>query len=211
VKLVFMDNIPNGFVPGQNYISDVSADNYGNGVVSCLLMAKALHGKGEIGLIYHGADFFVTRQRYEGFKAIIAKYPGIKIVAEQGIVGPDFTGDAEKAASAILTSHPKVNGLWAVWDVPAEGVLSAARAAGREPSGLAVTTCDLGANIAIDMAQDGFAKGTGSQWPIRHAETEAIRAGYGPIGKTAPAYVALPAVPVTKENILPDGVKKALQ
>ena len=77
-----MDNIPKGFIPGQDYISDVSADNFGNGVVSGLLMAKALHGKGEIGLIYHGADFFVTRQRYEGFKAIIAKYPGIKIVAE---------------------------------------------------------------------------------------------------------------------------------
>src|ERR1700736_1958769 len=72
-------------------------------------------------------------------------------------------------------------------------------------------TCDLGANIAIDMAQDGFAKGTGSQWPVRQAETEAILAGYGPIGKTAPAYVGLPAVPVTKENILPDVVKKALQ
>jgi ribose transport system substrate-binding protein len=222
VKLVFMDNVPKGFVPGKDYVSDVSADNYGNGVVSGLLMAKALHGKGEIGLIYHGADFFVTRQRYEGFKAIIAKYPGIKIVAEQGIAGPDFTGDAEKAASAILTSHPKVNGLWAVWDVPAEGVLSAARAAGRDPSGLAVTTCDLGANIAIDMAQDGYVKGTGSQWPIRQAETEAILAGYGLIGKEAPAYVALPAVPVTKENILaawkqvhgieaPDLVKKALQ
>ena len=113
-----------GFVPGKDYISDVSADNYGNGVVSGLLMAKALHGKGEIGLIYHVAGyFFVTRQRYEGFKAIIAKYPGIKIVVEQGIAGPDFcfTGDAEKAAAAILTSHPKVNGLWAVWDVPAEG------------------------------------------------------------------------------------------
>jgi ribose transport system substrate-binding protein len=222
VKLVFMDNVPKGFVPGKDYISDVSADNYGNGVVSGLLMAKALHGKGEIGLIYHGSDFFVTRQRYEGFKAIIGKYPGIKIVAEQGIAGPDFTGDAEKAASAILTSHPKVNGLWAVWDVPAEGVLSAARAAGRDPSGLAVTTCDLGANIAIDMAQDGYVKGTGSQWPIRQAETEAILAGYGLIGKEAPAYVALPAVPVTKENILaawkqvhgieaPDLVKKALQ
>jgi ribose transport system substrate-binding protein len=221
VKLVFMDNIPKGFVPGQDYVSDVSADNFGNGVVSGLLMAKALHGKGEIGLIFHGADFFVTRQRYEGFKAIIAKYPGIKIVAEQGIVGPDFTGDAEKAASAILTSHPKVNGLWAVWDVPAEGLLSAVRTAGRDPSGLAITTCDLGANIAIDMAQDGFVKGTGSQWPIRQAETEAILAGYGLIGKTAPAYVALPAVPVTKENILaawkqvhgvdaPAVVKKAL-
>ena len=48
-------------------------------------------------------------------------------------------------------------------------------------------TCDLGANIAIDMAQDGFVKGTGSQWPIRQAETEAILAGYGLISKTAPA------------------------
>jgi ribose transport system substrate-binding protein len=222
VKLVFMDNIPKGFVSGKDYISDVSADNYGNGVVSGLLMAKALKGKGEIGLIYHAADFFVTRQRYEGFKAIIAKYPGIKIVAEQGIAGPDFTGDAEKAAGAILTSHRRLNGIWAVWDVPAEGVLAAARAAGRDPASLAVTTCDLGANIAIDMAQDGFVKGTGSQWPIRQAETEAILAGYGLLGKPAPAYVALPAVPVTKDNILaawkqvhgvdaPPLVKKALQ
>jgi ABC-type sugar transport system substrate-binding protein len=175
---------------------------FGNGVVSGLLMAKALHGKGEVGLIYHAADFFVTRQRYEGFKAIIAKYPGIKIVAEQGIAGPEFTGDAKKAASAILTSHPKVSGLWAVWDVPAEGVLSAVRTAGREPSSLSITTCDLGANIAIDMAQDGFVKGTSSPWPIRQAETEAILAGYGLIDKTAPAYLALPAVPVAKENIL---------
>jgi hypothetical protein len=48
----------------------------------------------------------------------------------------------------------------------------------------------------------GFVKGTSSPWPIRQAETEAILAGYGLIGKTAPAYVALPAVPVAKENIL---------
>jgi ribose transport system substrate-binding protein len=92
--------------------------------------------------------------------------------------------------------------LWAVWDVPAEGVLSAVRTADREPSSLSITTCDLGANIAIDMAQDGFVTGTSSPWPIRQAETEAILAGYGLIGKTAPAYVALPAVPVAKENIL---------
>jgi hypothetical protein len=30
VKLVFMDNVPNGFTAGTDYISDVSADNYGD-------------------------------------------------------------------------------------------------------------------------------------------------------------------------------------
>ena len=60
---------------------------------------QALGGKGEIGLVFHAADFFVTRQRYDAFKKTIAdNYPDIKIVAEQGIGGPDFSGDAEKAA-----------------------------------------------------------------------------------------------------------------
>ena len=41
----------------------------------------------------------VTRQRYDGFKKTIQEdYPDIKIVEEQGIGGPDFSGDAEKAA-----------------------------------------------------------------------------------------------------------------
>ena len=110
IKLVFMDNVPKGMKAGSDYVSVVSADNYGNGVAAALLMAQALHGKGKIGLVFHAADFFVTRQRYDGFKKTIADYPDIKIVAEQGIGGPDFSGDAEKAASAMLTSHPDVNG-----------------------------------------------------------------------------------------------------
>ena len=31
VKLVFMDNVPKGFIAGKDYVSSVSADNYGNG------------------------------------------------------------------------------------------------------------------------------------------------------------------------------------
>jgi len=201
VKLVFMDNVPAGFIAGKDYVSAVSADNYGNGVAAAHLMAKALGGKGEIGLVFHAADFFVTRQRYEAFKKTIADdYPDIEIVAEQGIGGPDFSGDAEKAASAMLTSNPAVNGIWAVWDVPAEGVISAARTAGRDD--LVITTIDLGENVAINMAGDGFVKGLGAQRPFDQGVTEAILAGYGLLGKQAPAFVALPALPVTKENLL---------
>ena len=44
-KLVFMDNVPQGMEAGKDYVSVVSADNYGNGVVSAHLMAKALGGR----------------------------------------------------------------------------------------------------------------------------------------------------------------------
>jgi ribose transport system substrate-binding protein len=200
-KLVFMDNIPAGFKAGVDYVSSVSADNYGNGIASAHLMAKALDQKGEIGIVFHAADFFVTKQRYDGFKKTITEqYPDIKIVNEQGIGGPDFAGDAEKAAGAILTSNPETKAIWAVWDVPAEGVMAAARAAGRED--LIIINMDLGENVAIEMAKGGMIKGMASQRPYDAGIIEAMLAGYALIGKPAPAYVALPAGPITKDTLL---------
>jgi ribose transport system substrate-binding protein len=206
VKLVFMDNIPQGFEAGKDYVSVVSADNYGNGVASAHLMAMALQSKGQIGLVYHAADFFVTRQRYDAFKKTIAEnYPDIRIVAEQGIREPDFYGDADRAAYVMLTANQNLNGIWAVWDVPAEGVIAAARTVGKEH--LVITTIDLGLNVAIDMAQpNGLVKGVGAQRPYDQGVVEALLAGYGLLGKPAPAYVALPALAVTREN-LPDAWK----
>jgi ribose transport system substrate-binding protein len=200
VKLVFMDNVPKGFTPGKDYVSVVSADNYGNGVASAHLLAEQLKGKGKIGIVFHEADFFVTKQRYEAFKkTIAADYPDIKVVAEQGIAGPDFAGDAEKVASAMLTRHADLDAIWAVWDVPAEGVLAAARANGRND--LDVTTIDLGQNVAIDMAKGGPIKGLGAQRPFDQGATEATLAGYGLLDKKAPPYVAVNALPVTRSNL----------
>ncbi len=202
VKLVFMDNVPQGFTPGTDYVSVVSADNYGNGVASAHIMAEALGGSGKIGLVYHAADFFVTKQRYDAFKATIAEhYPDIEIVEEQGIAGPDFAGDGDRVAAAMLTKHQDLKGIWAVWDVPAEGVVTAIRTAGREGN-VIVTTIDLGQNVAVSIAQDGIVKGLGAQRPFDQGVTEALLAGYGLLGKEAPEYVALPALPVTHENVL---------
>ena len=200
VKLVFMDNVPKGFTAGKDYVSSVSADNFGNGIAAGHLMAKALGGKGSIGLVFHAADFFVTKQRYDGFKQAIKDYPDIKIAGEQGIGGPDFSGDAEKAAGALLTANPKLDGIWAVWDVPAEGVMAAARAAGR--ADLKVINEDLGENVAIAMAKGEFIKGLASQRPYDAGIVEAKLAAYALIGKAAPGYVALPAAPITKETLL---------
>ena len=147
VRLVFMDNVPTGFQAGKDYISDVSADNYGNGLVSGALLAKELHGKGQIGVIYFNVNFFVTNQRFQGFKDAIAKFPGIKIVASQGVTTtPDVISNSERAANAILTEHADLNAIYAIWDAPAQGVLAAARAHGRG-NNLIIATEDLGPEV----------------------------------------------------------------
>ena len=64
-------------------------------------------------------------------RPLSSDYPSIQIVEEQGIAGPDFAGDAQSAANAMLSKHSDLAGIWAVWDVPAEGVMAAARASGR--------------------------------------------------------------------------------
>ena len=201
IKLVFMDNAPDGLEAGTDYVSVVSADNYGNGVVSAHLMARSLGGAGKIAIIFHEADFFVTAQRYEGFKTTIEEnYPDIEIVEERGIAGPDFAGDAQEVTDALLTQIPDLAGVWAVWDVPAEGVMAAARSAGR--TDLKIATQDLGTNVAIALAKNEMVIGLGAQLPFDQGVTEANLAAGALLGKVAPPYVAVSAQPVTHENVL---------
>jgi ribose transport system substrate-binding protein len=200
-KLVFMDNVPQGMKPGEDYVSVTSADNFGNGVVSAHLMAEALHGHGAVAMVAHEADFFVTRQRSDAFRRTIGEhYPQIEIVEEKGISGPDFAAEAEDIAAAMLCAHGGLAGIWAVWDVPAEGVMAAARKADRKD--LVITTVDLGLNVALELARGGLVFGLGAQRPFDQGVAEAELAAYGLLGKTAPAYVALPALPVSKVSVL---------
>ncbi|MGG1614036.1 substrate-binding domain-containing protein [Paenibacillus sp. FSL K6-2441] len=216
VKLVFMDGAADGLVAGKDYISIVSGDNYGNGVLAADIMAEKLGGKGKVGIVYHDVNFFVTKNRSDAFEATIKeKYPNIEIVTKGGITDPN---KGQEVAAGMLTKYPDIDGIFAPWDVPAEGVMAAARTAGRND--LVVTTVDLGTNVAISIASDGIVKGLGAQLPYDQGVAQAILAGYALLGKEAPAYVASPAIKVTKENVLeswkliygvdaPDSVKNA--
>ncbi|MGH2383753.1 MAG: substrate-binding domain-containing protein [Candidatus Limnocylindria bacterium] len=207
VVLVFADNAIPDFVAGEDYISTVSADNWGNGVASAHLMAKALIEKngsatGKIGMVWFDIDFFVTNQRRDAFEETINEnYPGIEIVDTQGFPsGPDLAGGAETVANAMLTRYPDLDGIWAVWDQPAEGVIAAARNAGRDD--LIITTEDLSLASALSLKNGEFIYGLGAQRPYDQGVTEALLAAYGLLGKEAPPYVALNALPVTQDNVL---------
>lgn len=197
IKLVFMDNVPQGFTAGKNYVSCVSADNYGNGIVAADLIGEALGGQGKIGIVNFDVDFFVTNQRLEAFeKTMSEKYPNIQVVSKMGFKDPNATSEV---ADAMLTQNPDIQAIFAHWDVPAEGVLSSLRAAGR--TDVKISTIDLGNNVAKEIAE-GNILGLGAQLPYDQGVAEATLGAYALLGKDAPAYVAVPALRVDQSNIL---------
>ena len=195
-KIVFMDNVPVGFTAGVDYVSSVSADNYGNGIIAADLIGEALNGKGKVGVVYYDVDYFVTNQRLEGFeKEMAEKYPDIEIISKQGF---QHENKCDEVADVMLTQHPDINAIFAHWDIPAEGVLSALNAAGRND--VLLSTIDLGNNIAKEIAR-GRVLGVGAQMPYDQGVAEATLAAYALLGKEAPAYVAVPAKRVDQTNI----------
>ena len=176
-----MDNIPAGFEAGKDYVSAVSADNYGNGVISAHLMAKALGGKGKIGVVYHDADFFVTKQRYEAsappWSRTIRASRSSRARASAARTSP---ATRRTPPHAMLSKHSDLDGIWAVWDVPAEGVLAAARAAGRLD--LKIATEDLGKIVAINMAKNTWSSASA---PRFRSTRESPRPGWVPAPSSA--------------------------
>jgi len=205
VKLVFMSNLPAGYVQGKDYVGIVTDDLYGMGKAAAEMLADALGKKGNVAWIYHDASYYVTNQRDNAFKTVITQnYPDIKIVAEKGVANP---ADAESIASAIITQHPEINGFYVPWDTPAEGVVAACRAANRPD--IKVVTLDLGANNGLDMVKGGNICGIAADLAYQLGYTKAVMGAYGVLGKAAPAFVIVPAIKVTKKTVV-DGWRQSL-
>jgi len=205
VKLVFMSNLAEGYVQGKDYVSIVTDDLFGMGKAAAEMLADAMGGKGKVGWIYHDANYYVTNQRDNGFKAVIlANYPEMEIVSEQGLANP---ADGEVIASAMITQNPDIAGFYVPWDTPAEGVVAACRAAKRPD--IKVVTLDLGANNALDMAQGGNVVGIAADLAYMLGYTKAMCGVYGVLGKEAPPFVIVPAIKVTKENLV-EGWRESL-
>jgi ribose transport system substrate-binding protein len=198
-KIVFMDQPANQMTAGKDYVSVVSADNFGNGMVAADELAKAIGGKGNVAALYYASNFYVTNQRYEGFVTRLkAKYPNIHLVAVQGFQDPNQT---QSVASALLTKNPNIQGMWVAWDVPAMGAVSAARIAGKTPSNFTIVCEDLGNEAALNMAQNGFIKGLGAQRPYDQGIAEADEAALSLIGGQTSPYVAVPSLAVDRSNL----------
>jgi ribose transport system substrate-binding protein len=198
VKLALISNMPAGFKQGRDYVGLVGDDLYSMGQKTAAGLAKAIGGEGDIGFLYFDANAYVVNQRDAAFRtAIEREFPKIKIVASQGFSDPQR---AFQIASAMILQHPKLKAIYAPWSEPAAGVLQAVRSAHRND--IAVGTMDLSNTVAVSLVQGGAIKALVIDDPYSIGKSLATEIGYSLIGKEVPAYIQVPAIPVTRENLL---------
>jgi len=207
VQLVFLSNVPEGYVQGEDYVGIVTDDLAAMGIAAAELLGDALGGSGQVGFIFHDAAYYVTNQRDQAFREwLTAAYPGIEIVAEQGLADP---AAAEEIASAMLTRNPDLDGIYAPWSAgPADGVLAALRSLGSDD--VAVVTMDLDTNVSLDMVEGGNIVGIAADEAYQIGITMAVKGAYGLLGLPAPPFVVVPAIKVTADNIV-EGYARSLQ
>ena len=118
IKLVLIDNVPTGLLPSKDYVSVVSADNFGLGQMAANLLSPHVPRGGVVGIIAYGVDFFVTNERDIAFrKWMAAERPDAAIKRDRF----STVEDAARATDALLRADPTMNGLFAVWDDPGCG------------------------------------------------------------------------------------------
>ncbi|MFG1706983.1 substrate-binding domain-containing protein [Nonomuraea sp. M3C6] len=198
VKLAFISNLPTGFKHGSDYVGVVGDDLYGMGKVVADQLSEAIGGSGDIGFLYFNANAYVVNQRDAAFRTAIEQdHPNIKIVAKQGFSDPS---QAFQMASAMLLQNPSIKAIYAPWAEPAAGVVQAIGSSRRND--VYVGTMDLSNTVALSLAQNGAVRGLVIDNPYGIGQAMATEIGMALLGKEVPAYVQVPAVPITRENLL---------
>lgn len=182
---------------GGKVSSFVASDNTKLGVLTGEYIAKRLNGKGTIALLTHPS---VTsgKNRQEGLKSVLAKYPDIKIVAEQASRG-------ERLASVtltenILTANPQLDCVWAVNDPTALGAIVAIKQAKRD-SKLFVVAIDGSPEAVEAIKQGGVFAASAAQYPQKMAIAAVEQAVRALHGEKLEAFFAIDGTLVTKDNV----------
>ncbi len=174
--------------------SFVGSKNYDAGLFAGEYLVKLLGGKGEVAIL-DGIPVVPILERVKGFKAAVAKAPGIKIVNVQN--GKQERSVALTVVENMIQANPELDGIFSVNDTGAYGALAAIEASGKD---IALVSVD-GAPEAIKYILEGGAfKATSAQYPrdqIRIGLAIALAKYWGAhIPKSIPVDVEL----ITKDN-----------
>ena len=195
-KLVLLDNAPTGMLPGTDYASVVSTDNFGLGESCAAMLSTHIPPNGAAGILGYGIDFFATHEREIAFRKWMGSHrPDVTLVRERFA---ELEG-AGPAALAMVERAPGLSGIFAVWDVPAMKAVRALEHSGIE---IPVTTVDLGNEVALDMARHGMIKGVGAQLPYDQGSAAARVTLAALLGLPVPPWVALAGREVTPSDVI---------
>lgn len=196
IKLVFMDNVPVDMAPGKDYVTVVASDNEKNAYFAAQELVGAIGGKGEVGVITLVYDYYysVAARKVGALKAF-GEHPDVKVADVGTFTAPE---KAYEVATAMLTAHPDMKGIFVAWDTPAQQVVAAAKTLGRD---IVVTTNDIAADSALNVARGEFLA-VGAQRPYDQGVAEAKAAALALLGHDVPPYISVPTLRVKKLDLL---------
>jgi ribose transport system substrate-binding protein len=194
-RLILHDNVPTGLVPGRDYTSLVSADNFGLGLIGAELLASHVTAGRNVGLLTFGVDFYATNEREIAFgRWMKTNRPDLHVHTRRF----STIETAARATDALLDDCLNLAGLFVVWDVPAMQAIATLQ---RRHLNIPVTTVDLGREASISLAGGGPIVGIAAQQPHAQGVAVAQSAILAMLGQSVPMWVALPGLPVEQANV----------
>ncbi|AWK89450.1 ABC transporter substrate-binding protein [Azospirillum thermophilum] len=116
---------------GRDYVTFIGSDFVEEGRRAAQWLVKATNGNARIIQLEGTAGSSPANDRRKGFEEVIAKNPGMKIVASQS---GDFVRDkGRQVTETLLQAHPDATAIYAHNDEMVIGAIAAVEAAGRTP------------------------------------------------------------------------------
>jgi ribose transport system substrate-binding protein len=144
---------------GLKVESYVGADNEAGGKLCGEHLAKVLGGKGKVAILEGIPGTLNAEARKRGFLKAVAKHPDIEVVASQ--TAHWVMEEALDVFSAILQSHPEINGLFCANDMMALGALKAIEKAGKDVKVVSYDNLD----VVKPLIKEGKILGSVEQFP----------------------------------------------
>jgi len=193
-------------VDTQNFVAQVSTDNYLGGQSAAERMAKILGGKGKVAIVAVQPGSASTMLREQGFEDRIAKnYPGIQILDKR--YGMADFAKSLAVTENMLTAHSDLDALFASNESSAMGAAQALK--GRKGS-VKLVGFDSSPTL-LEGLQGGLIDSLVVQDPFRMGY-DSIQAAVKKLqGGTPEKIQNLPPLVVTNENLNDPAVQKQLK
>jgi ribose transport system substrate-binding protein len=183
-------------VQSDKYTVRIGSDDVQVGVRIGEFLVKKLNGKGNLVLLRGKAGASVTNQREEGIMSVIAKSPGMKVIAK--MASEHQRAEGMRFMEDLLQAHPKIDAVYCLNDEIALGALGAIEAAKRK--GILVTGIDANKD-ALQAVRDGKLAATVAQRPVLMGRLGVEYALKVVKGEKIPKEVVTDIVLITTDNI----------
>ncbi len=111
-----------------HWVAHIAYDGISAGEFTAKALFEKMGGKGKFVAIQGMLANTTAIDRYKGMQNVLAKYPGIQMVAQD--TGEWDRAKAFEKTKSFLVANPDITGVWAANDTMALGALEALRAAG---------------------------------------------------------------------------------